>query len=88
MLPLFQHIPIHLHSKSMRRPCVLFLLALFGFCILSTQPLTAQDTQAMPWVDQESGEIAPAGIGDREAAVTRDRNSIPEAVVVKKKPAQ
>ena len=85
MLPLFKHIPIRLQSKSMRGPCVLFLLALFGFCLLSTQPLAAQDLKAMPWLDQESGEISPAGIGEREAALTRDRNSIPEATIQKKK---
>ena len=41
----------------------------------------------MPWLDQESGEVSPTGIGEREAAVTCDRNSIPEAVVKKKKKA-
>jgi len=49
------------------------------------QALAAQDLKTMPWVDQESGEISAAGIGEREAAVTRDRNSIPLAVVKTKK---
>ena len=66
-------------------PCVLFLLALFGFCLLSTHSLVAQDLESMPWVDLESGEISPRGLGEREAAVTRDRDSIPEAVIKKKK---
>ena len=63
----------------------LFLFALVGGSLLSTQSLVAQDIESMPWVDQENGEIAPIGIGEREAAVTRDRNLIPEATVKKKK---
>ena len=84
MLPLFKHILICLQSKSTRGPRGLFLLALFGFCLLSTHSLVAQNLESMPWVDQESGEIAPTGLGEREAALTRDRESIPEAVIKKK----
>ena len=84
MLPLFKHILICLQSKSTRGPRGLFLLALFGFCLLSTHSLVAQNLESMPWVDQESGEISPTGLGEREAALTRDRESIPEAVIKKK----
>ena len=87
MLPLFKHISICLQSKSTRGLCGLFLLGLFGFCLLTTHPLAAQDLKSMPWVDQESGEISPTGLGEREAAVTRDRNLIPVATIKKKNKA-
>ena len=85
MLPFFKHILTRLQSKSTCGPRGLFLLALFGFYLLSTHSLAAQGLESMPWVDQESGEISPKGLGEREAAVTRDRDSIPEAVTKKKK---
>ena len=85
MLPFFKHILIRLQSKSTCGPRGLFLLALFGFYLLSTHSLAAQGLESMPWVDQESGEISPKGLGEREAAATRDRDSIPEAVIKKKK---
>ncbi len=87
MLPLLKHISIRLRSESIRGPRVLVLIALLGICLLSITPLSAQDLKSMPWLDQESGKIAPTGIVEREAATTHDRNLIPEAKVKKKKKA-
>ena len=55
------------------------LLVLWLACVA---PATAQNLKAMPWVDQESGELAPMGIEKPVPAITRDRNSmIPKKVI-------
>ena len=79
MLLSTNHNPIRLSTALMRGPVVLCLLALLGFIWLQTPSLAAQDLKSMPWTDQDSGELTPLGFGERPAALTRDRSSIPKA---------
>ena len=60
---------------------VVLAMSLLVFGVMLVAPVAGQDLKSMPWVDQETGEIAPVKIKERAAALTRDRSSIPEAPV-------
>lgn len=87
MLPLFNYNPICFSTEPLRGPFVICLVALLGFCWFQTPSLAAQDLKSMPWIDQDSGELIPHGVQERQPALTRDRTSIPEKLVKKASPA-
>ena len=86
MQPLSNHNKIPFSSDHSRWRVVTFLLALLGFWLWLTLPSAAQDLDSMPWRDHESSELVPVNVQERGAAVTSNRNLIPEKVVAKRPP--
>ena len=77
-------ITIRFLSPHSRWSLVFFALSLLVIWLGQASPAASQDLNAMPWIDQESGELSPQGIKEREQAITQDRTAIP--IVAPKKP--
>ena len=73
-------------SKPASWSCVMFTFPLLVMWLAWATPVAGQDLKKMPWLDPDTGELAPVGIEERHHAITHDRNSIPKKIVKPKKP--
>ena len=66
---------------------VAFALPLLVVWLSQVSPVAGQDLKSMPWMDHDSGEIAPVGVEARDPSLTRDRDLIPKKKIKKVAPA-